>query len=192
MTAEAEPGSRGLSRRRIAAAKLSLGFEFPAESVNPRARALREAWSDYLNAGGPWDWFTTHTFKQDASPRLALRFWDVWFARLSEACRQKAKRRPNTRAAVAIEWTTNQRVHLHSVIRARGLQAYSRLRWQHRWEGIARNWTGIARVHSANDSRATSYLAKYMGKGGFLVLRGTWPVISDPRSVVKSNLQRPD
>jgi len=185
--AECQPSSRG-----FLSCKLSVGFEWPSEGRSLRARVLRDAWCRYLDDAGPWDWFTTHTFKQDASPKLALRFYDIWLARLSEACRQKAKRHAHTRAAVAVEWTTNDRVHLHSVIRARGLQAYSRLRWQHRWEGIASRWTGIARVHAANDARATSYLAKYMGKGGILTLRGTWPVISIPRSEETSILQRPD
>ena len=172
--------------------RLGLGFEWPDETRVAGCYELRRAWSDYIDTSGPWVWFTTHTFVQDPSPKLALHFYDRWYARLNEACRQKAKRAPRARAAVAIEWTYRERVHLHSVIRARGLEAFSRLRWQHRWEGIASRWTGMARVHSAMQGRASSYLAKYLGKGGFLVLRGAWPVISNPRSDLKSKLQRSD
>lgn len=48
---------------------------------------LRGAWADWIELCGPWDWFTTHTFREDVSPERALALFHRWLARLAEACR---------------------------------------------------------------------------------------------------------
>ena len=193
-------GTRGLSdnapkaHRARYRGRLHHGFEWKPrpDFNNPLASRQPDAWALWIDQNGPWEWFTTHTFKQDVSPRLALRFWDRWFARLSEACRQRAQRPAHARAAVGIEWTTNDRVHLHTVIRARALPAFSLQRWSHRWEGIAPHWCGMSRLHAANGGKASAYLTKYMGKGGLLALRGTWPVTATSGATWRARVQLPD
>ena len=134
------------------------------------AAALSEGWATWIDHAAEWQWFTTHTFKEDVSPHVALALYDRWLGRLAEACRQESRCPPELQAACAVEWTHARRVHLHSVIAGRGLSRLRMLRWQHRWEDLAR-CCGMARVFSAKD-RASAYLSKYCGKGGVVVVRG--------------------
>jgi hypothetical protein len=137
---------------------------------------LRDAWGRWIDRAAGWDWFTTHTFKEDVFPDRALRFFDRWLARLAEAIRQKSRCSPELQSACAVEWTCRGRVHLHAVVSGRELSDHRRLRWQHRWEGLDRV-CGMARVLPAM-GRASAYLAKYCGKGGIVVVRGRfagWP-----------------
>lgn len=137
-----------------------------------------EAWGRYIDALGPWAWFATFTFKRDVPPDAAVRLYDKWHGRLSEALRTSGhlhdasrRTRAHVRAVLAIEWTTQGRVHLHAVLRAPGLGDLRRQRWRHRWEGLD-SACGMARIHDALSGKASRYLGKYCGKGGSLVLRG--------------------
>jgi hypothetical protein len=140
------------------------------EARSLTAAELSESWATWIDHAAAWIWFTTHTFKEDVSPHVALALYDRWLGRLAEACRQESRCPPELQAACAIEWTHAKRVHLHSVIAGRGLGSLRMLRWQHRWEDLAR-CCGMARVFSAKD-RASAYLSKYCGKGGVVVVRG--------------------
>jgi len=137
---------------------------------------LRDEWGRWIDSAAAWDWFTTHTFREDVFPDRALRLFDRWLARLAEAIREKSRCSPELQSACAVEWTCRGRVHLHAVVSGRRLSDHRRLRWQHRWEGLDRV-CGMARVFPAK-GRASAYLAKYCGKGGIVVVRGRfagWP-----------------
>jgi hypothetical protein len=137
---------------------------------------LRDQWGRWIDRAAEWDWFTTHTFKDDVFPDRALRLFDRWLARLAEAIREKSRCSPELQSACAVEWTCRGRVHLHAVVSGRRLSDHRRLRWQHGWEDLDRA-CGMARVFPAK-GRASAYLAKYCGKGGIVVVRGRfagWP-----------------
>ena len=140
------------------------------EARSLTAAALSKGWATWIDHAAEWQWFTTHTFKEDVSPHVALALYDRWLGRLAEGCRQESRCPPELQAACAVEWTHVKRVHLHSVIAGRGLSRLRMLRWQHRWEDLAR-CCGMARVFSVKD-RASAYHSKYCGKGGVVVVRG--------------------
>lgn len=158
-------------RERSRSVPMAAGIRYPGDGrLAVTSRELRDAYGAWIDEAADWVWFTTHTFVQDVFPDRAVSLFDRWSARLAEACRQKSGCSPELQSACAIEWTHAQRVHLHSVISARGLSGLRRLRWQHRWEELER-CCGMARVLPAT-GRASAYLAKYCGKGGIVVVRG--------------------
>lgn len=173
----AEPPRHATSppRRRTALVRDDAVMRNARESISD-GKSLAPSWTHLVNSHGPYDWFTTHTFVVDCSPALAVRLYDRWLWRLIEGCRRKSRRAFVFRAALAVEWTHAERVHLHSVIAAPGLAGLPHARWRHRWEGQSAV-CGMARVHSARGT-ASAYLAKYTGKGGAVMLRGSfarWP-----------------
>jgi hypothetical protein len=129
-----------------------------------------QAWSGWIDRAAVWNWFATLTFKEDVSVDLGITLARRWLARMAEAVRQKSPSTPRLKSALAIEWTCNNRVHIHTVIKAPGLDDHRRLRWQHRWEELGRV-CGMARVLPAKEA-ASAYLGKYLGKGGIITLYG--------------------
>ncbi len=143
----------------------------------------REVWGAWVDACGPWDWFFTGTFKVDVGPDPALERFDRWSGRLAEA-QQQSVGRSGIRSVLAVEWTTFGRVHLHAVMRAYRLCDVRRQRWRHRWETLD-SACGIARILPAT-GRASTYLAKYISKGGVVVARGDFGDRSCPGLCVRT------
>lgn len=161
-------------RERGRSEPMSACARYEADSrVRLSAAEFSKAWSKFIDKTILWIWFCTFTFKSDVSVERALELFDQWWARLSEAVRQKSKSTLSLTCVVAIEWTHANRVHLHAVVAGPGLDDHRRIRWQHYWEGL-HYLCGMARILPAQD-RASSYLGKYLGKGGILVLRGRFP-----------------
>ena len=161
---------------------MQAGVRSERESFYVGTPFLREAWGAWVDSCGPWDWFATFTFKRDIGPDPAIERFDKWRGRLSEALRQHVGRttgRKAVRCVLAVEWTTFGRVHLHAVLRAQGLSGVRRQRWRHRWEALD-SACGIARIERASGGRASTYLAKYISKGGVIVTRGCFGDRSSP------------
>ena len=184
-------GVRGQSPR------MPAGIVTLADSRHPEyRRALPRSVARFIDRAAEWHWFTTHTFSRDLSPDKALRYYEVWMARLSASLpntqrrqlrRRKSdgpgpgggdapeldartRRRGKPSYVVAIEWTRGGRVHLHSVISEDRLVASRRTRWARRWESLG-PVCGMARIELPR-GRASDYLAKEIGKGGVFCCGG--------------------
>jgi hypothetical protein len=125
---------------------------------------LRRGWSRWIDRAAAWDWFTTHTFKEDVSVDQALRLFDRWLARLVEASRQKSRCSPELRCAIAVEWTCRGRVHLHAVISGEGLRALRGSRWRHRWETLGRVCGNGARAPREGSGQRVSREIHWQGR----------------------------
>jgi len=139
--------------------------------------AMRDWWVRFIKGNGPWEWFVTLTFTDDISEKEARRLTRRWLARVRQGARTRAGRTVPFGWVMAVEYTTNARVHLHLLVKADGaLTGLPRYRWQQRWESVG-DKCGMARVDPAR-GRASPYLTKYIGKGGRLdcggKLRGGW------------------
>lgn len=109
--------------------------------------AVADAWVEWINVNDPFDWFTTLTFKEDVAVKQSHRLCDRWLARLAQAVRDKSESAALLTSVCATEWT-NQRVHLHLVVKAPGLSGHRRTRWCKSWEGLS-HVCGMARIYPA-------------------------------------------
>lgn len=88
--------------------------------------------------------------------------------------------KPVVSYVLAVEWTQAGRVHLHAAVsfavfashqsRGSDWEALSRKDWCDRWERMTHR-CGMARIYLQR-GRASSYLAKELGKGGVFILGG--------------------
>lgn len=170
---------------------MGAGIESPYEAFAPEYRAKLARGVARMIARYTWHWFSTHTFIVDVKPAYALRCYEVWIARLNEASNSRSRARvaPGSAAKAAkrrkvpgdssasyvcaLEWTDNGRAHLHSAVRfadETSWQALSRVRWCDKWERLGHR-CGMARIYLQR-GRASSYLAKELGKGAVFILGG--------------------
>lgn len=153
----------------------------------PEGKALHLDWVDYLaKANAPWHWFCTFTFKYDITALHAERLFKRWVARLCRSLNHNRKSSTQVRLsyALAIEYTTLNRVHMHAVIKTQcgSLAGSNMMRWENRWESISHG-SGMAKIGKAG-SAACKYVVKYTAKRGRLSMGGpfaTWqrnPLVS--------------
>ncbi len=126
-----------------------------------------------VNQRGLDGWFVTRTFKEYVSAARGESLSNVFFARLTEAHRQATSGAGPLHWISASEWQNRGVIHYHDLIYGARLDALSRMRWEHRWQGEIGG--GFARIHPA-DRKAAPYLAKYTGKtqGGEIRWSRTW------------------
>ena len=107
-----------------------------------------------------WDWYTTHTFKQeDISWGKADRAWQAWLNSLMLTCKVKGLARPHyVRATEYQEHRGGKTIHYHALIG--GLGDIRRLLFKDMWELF-----GFARVVAYDPQLGAGfYLGKYLTK----------------------------
>jgi hypothetical protein len=132
-----------------------------------------EAWAGFLGRVD-WQWFVTLTFRGNPHPESALKKVKVWCSKLSQHLfgRRWYRRSRGVRWVCAVERTRQGIVHCHLLVSADGLVTARRLSWKDEWERLG---GGFARVEQPSSApRAAAYCAKYICKGGELVLGGNW------------------
>lgn len=117
------------------------------EKVNP---SLKKTWSEWLNEYD-WDWWTTLTFRNKVTKKVADRKWYQWLRAIEE------KAEPGY-----FRTTENQErnvLHFHALML--GVKHLRRLTFMDRWFEIA----GYARIYPYDPGKgANHYLTKYILK----------------------------
>ncbi len=115
---------------------------------------------DWLTKYFSWDWYTTHTFKDDSVYEgKADKCWQSWFNSLILTCKAKGMPRPHyVRATEYQENRAGQPIHFHALIG--GVGDTRRLLFKDLWE-----INGFARVVEYNPNLGAGfYLGKYLTK----------------------------
>jgi hypothetical protein len=96
------PGVRGQSPR------FSVAIENVADAHHEvyRVKLPREV-ARYIDSLR-WDWFTTHTLIRNVRPDVAVRTFEVWIARLSEACANSRRRQSVTSGPLVVDMASGQ------------------------------------------------------------------------------------
>ena len=148
-------------------------------------------WS--MNVGQVDSWFVTLTFKSYTPEVRAHRLVKSWLGALCDAYRCTTGLN-ELRWVQAQEWQKRLVIHFHLLLSGVRLDELSRMRWEHRWEGMGEKVAvgkelfpcGFARIHPAQKKLAP-YLAKYAGKtgnqDGTLIRGGSWRGLSPRRSL---------
>jgi hypothetical protein len=145
-----------------------------------------------MKVGQVDSWFITLTFKSYTSELRAYRLLERWLGALCEAYRCTTGLN-ELRWIVAQEWQKRLVIHFHLLLSGVRLDELSRMRWEHRWEGMSEKVAavelfpcGFARIYDAS-VKAAPYLAKYAGKtgdqSGLLTRGGSWRGLSTRRSL---------
>ena len=117
---------------------------------------------DWLTANFRWDWFTTHTFKDEKiTPKQANASWFAWWNSIRLMAKAAKIPRPYyVRVAEPQKARSTPTVHYHALIG--GVEPLPRLFAKDLWEV-----SGFARVLPYEAGRGASfYIGKYLTKGG--------------------------
>jgi len=117
-------------------------------------------------------WFATFTFEYDVSEEAAVSMFRRFAKRLAQSLKDKTGIQM-LRWVLALEWTSEGRVHLHVILNSPGLETLPRKRWMKIWERMSRA-CGWSRIYPAT-RKAIPYSVKYAGKGGLLEFGGALP-----------------
>ncbi len=115
---------------------------------------------DWLTQNYNWDWYTTHTFKNETITRgQANQAWQSWLNSLILDSRARGLPRPHyVRATEYQENRPGQTIHFHALIG--GVGEVRRLLFKDMWELY-----GYARVEKYDPSKGAGfYLGKYLTK----------------------------
>jgi len=130
-----------------------------------QGREANREWIRFVRFNGPWDWFTSHTFRTDRmSNETAVILYRKYLNKLNRALVQRYKRKGKDclRWILVVERKRHKRPHLHSLIKAEGLGELNRFQWSRRWESVS-SIAGYSRIHEANN-QAAPYIMKYVVK----------------------------
>jgi hypothetical protein len=97
------PGVRGQSPR------FSVAIENVADAHHEvyRVKLPREV-ARYIDSLS-WDWFTTHTLIRNVRPDVAVRAFEIWVARLSEACANSQRRQHAGPGPLVVDMASGQK-----------------------------------------------------------------------------------
>ena len=127
-------------------------------------------WAEFLDEW-PWDWFTTHTFRQEIHPEAANKVWNRWIHQLNRyvfGVRYTNRPYDGVTWARGLEYQRRGVIHFHALL-GRIPSTTRRLDWMDKWTELA----GYARIQPYDSMKgARYYLAKYVSKGGEIDLGG--------------------
>lgn len=127
---------------------------------------LRRAWGEFVDQW-PWEWFATFTFAHETHTERGLKLFRVWCSMLSRGIYGPRwhKRDPyGVRFIVAVERHKSGNIHLHALLA--GVGDIRRLTWMDKWEELD-ELAGYPRIYPVeNNTAVSSYVTKYVTKGG--------------------------
>jgi hypothetical protein len=125
---------------------------------------LEDAWADFLDRLGPWEWYTTHTFREEIHPEQADRRYNRFIRNINQALFGKrfVEQGKGIYHVKAIEYQRRGVIHFHTLMGG-GVSKLRRLTWMDIWYED----NGQARIEPYDPNRgARGYLSKYVSKGG--------------------------
>jgi len=134
---------------------------------------LQQAWPEFIDSYKPYQWYSTHTFKDDKHPEAADKAFFRWIRSVNQDLygrRYREKGRGVTWVK-AIERQKRGVLHFHCLVGSSLLYKLDRKHFMKLWEtdGNMGNKivNGFARIYEFDTSRgAVSYLSKYVLKDG--------------------------
>ena len=142
-------------------------------------QSLSEAWLNLISRYD-WDWYVTHTFREDVYPERADKLWRVWCSKINTALygnhwHKKVKRGtvPGVYWVRAIEYQKRGVLHFHGLVK--GVQGMNQFIWMNEWlnldgKGLTEGLTGMSRIHPYENFNKQNYIiqyiSKYVSKGG--------------------------
>jgi hypothetical protein len=86
--------------------------------MSTEQNTLLDSWAQFLDRW-PWDWFTTHTFRDDIHPEAANKVWNRWVHQLNRhVFGIRYTHRPNDGVTWArgLEYQRRGVIHFHALI----------------------------------------------------------------------------
>lgn len=134
---------------------------------------LQQAWPEFIDSYKPYQWYSTHTFKDDKHPEAADKAFYRWIRSVNQDLygrRYREKGRGVTWVK-AIERQKRGVLHFHCLVGSPLLYKLDKKHYMKLWEtdGNMGNKivNGFARIYEFDPSRgAVGYLSKYVLKDG--------------------------
>lgn len=149
---------------------------------------LQSAWVTLLSEFN-WEWFITHTFREECHPERADKLWRLWCSKINRdlygptwAKKMKKGTVPGIYWTRAIEYQKRGVIHFHGLMS--GVEALNQFTWMENWlnldgYGTSEGLTGISRIHTINTQNdytpIINYISKYVTKQGEIDLSPNMP-----------------
>ena len=110
-----------------------------------------------------WNWFVTHTFKNDISQHRAWSKWLKWIDKLNRSIYGRAHKKHSLGVVwcCATEFQKRGVIHYHALISGVPQSVY-RAEWARQWREVLN--CGRSRVDQAVQNAAMIYISKYVAK----------------------------
>ena len=124
--------------------------------MTPEQKQLQEAWAAFL-CQWEWQWFATHTFREEVHPEAAHKRFRVFVSKLNRSLYGPRwyKKNKSVQWVRALEWQRRGVIHYHALYANVGNAR--RLTWMDTWDRLA----GFCRIEKIERQDA---VAKYCSK----------------------------